>query len=47
MQVGELSQKTVLVESEESYSDWRASGNRVTRNRVTRGLGVYEIFKLL
>ena len=30
----------MLVESEENYSDKRASGNRVTRNRVTRGLGV-------
>ena len=29
-QVGELPSKTVLVESEESNSDYRASGNRVT-----------------
>ena len=39
-QVGDLCQKTVLVESEETNSDLRASGNRVTRNRVMRGLGV-------
>ena len=34
-QVGEFLSKTVLVESEETNSDLRVSGNR-----VTRGLGV-------
>ena len=32
--------KIVLVESEETKSNLRASGNRVTRIRVMRGLGV-------
>ena len=32
--------KKTLVESEETNPDYRASGNRVMRIRVTRGLGV-------
>ena len=38
---GGLISKTTLVESEESYSDLRASENRVTRNLVMRRLGVF------
>ena len=37
---GGLMSKKTLVESGESKSDLRASGNRVTWNRVMRGLGV-------
>ena len=39
--------KIVLVESEETKSNLRASGNRVTRIRVMRGLGVTSLFRLL
>lgn len=42
---GIISKKT-LVESEETYSDLRATGNRATWNRVMRGLGVYTLAQL-
>ena len=41
--IGGFMSKTLLVESEESYSDLRASGKHITRIRVTRGLGVFPL----